>query len=480
MELNIPTKPIDEKIKEAKKVIEWQSVQDIYWSDYSSETFLDVQNRIWDELWINTKIERDNILLDAERWKLTQKRKEIFASNMTAWEKIASFKWLWDLTAQNTKFLENMINMRKNNLLELSKYEYWKIQAKNKENEMIINHIMQQEQQAELKRRYWLEIDYKNDVLQLNRDKFNASQEQYQDKMNMYNSQKSDFVLDRSSTGGLTKVWANLLNTPDWTMIPTRLKSLSPWNPWGKECWEYVNDIVADKKFHMWSSLQSKLAVANSKQGTIWSIAVWTPSKAYAKWGHTGIIVWEEWDNWRIKSSNLTPWKVSTVLVPKDTIQWYTEKAINIRAKEKNTWIKEKKATSWLKEKVEWNINTSKNTEDIKDTSNINGGQKIDNKVKVNIMGDELEKTLSNENIDWDIKEKEIAQSIIKDFKSIKFDAEKKEFFDKIINPKLKELYEKHNSTLWNDEWEDTLEELSKADTYTELFKILKNKKLTK
>ena len=95
-------------------------------------------------------------------------------------------------------------------------------------------------------------------------------------------------------------------------------------------------------------------------------------------------------------------------------------------------------------------------------------------------MGDELEKTLSNENIDWDIKEKEIAQSIIKDFKSIKFDAEKKEFFDKIINPKLKELYEKHNSTLWNDEWEDTLEELSKADTYTELFKILKNKKLTK
>ena len=77
----------------------------------------------------------------------------------------------------------------------------------------------------------------------------------------------------------------------------------------------------------MWSSIQSKLAVADEKTGKTWSVAVWIPdpnNKTFAKYWHTWIILWSEWDNWIIKSSNLW-WdgRVTTNLVPKSDIIWY-------------------------------------------------------------------------------------------------------------------------------------------------------------
>lgn len=137
----------------------------------------------------------------------------------------------------------------------------------------------------------------------------------------------------------------DLLNAPNGTRIPTRLNKadLSPNNPWWKECWEYVNDIVSDIVWsRIWSLWSDKTAYANETNWKVWSVAVWqvNPNDTeMSKYWHTGIIVWEttNWDEWIIKSSNIKwQWVVSTVRVPKSVIDWYkttniiwTEKVLN-------------------------------------------------------------------------------------------------------------------------------------------------------
>lgn len=135
-----------------------------------------------------------------------------------------------------------------------------------------------------------------------------------------------------SSNTSLNAGERELLNAPSWTRIPTRLNKdeLSATNPWGKECWEYVNDIVAR---NVWSKIgstwDSKLTYANENNWEIWSVAVWQvdPSnKTASKYGHAWIIVWESSDgkDWHIKSSNIK-WQgiVSLVKVPKSVIWGY-------------------------------------------------------------------------------------------------------------------------------------------------------------
>ena len=152
-------------------------------------------------------------------------------------------------------------------------------------------------------------------------------------------------------TSANTSLWAKereLLNAPNWTRIPTRLNKnqLSPNNPWGKECGEYVNDIVWNT---VWSKIgskwQDKLNYANESIWEVWSVAVWKVNpKAEDKYGHTGMIVWETSDKsqWLIKSSNIKgQWIVSLVKVPKTAINWYKstwvigkEKTVNMAQKE--------------------------------------------------------------------------------------------------------------------------------------------------
>ena len=142
-----------------------------------------------------------------------------------------------------------------------------------------------------------------------------------------------------------------LLNAPDWTRIPTRLNKdqLSPNNPWGKECWEYVNDIMAST---VWAKIGSKwkdkLSYANESTGAVWSVAVWKVNpNVEDKYWHTGIIVWEGTDKngndvWHIKSSNIKGvWIVGRVAVPKTVISGY-----------RSTWVigKEKVFTNIHKE----------------------------------------------------------------------------------------------------------------------------------
>ena len=133
-----------------------------------------------------------------------------------------------------------------------------------------------------------------------------------------------------TNNSGLNDTQISLLNAPDQAIIPTRLNKdqLSPNNPWGKECWEYVNDIFASSIWaKMWDTYQSKLNVANETQGALWSIAVWQPdpnNAEFSKYGHAGVIVWEDGDNWVIKSSNLE-WdgRISVATVPKSVIDGY-------------------------------------------------------------------------------------------------------------------------------------------------------------
>lgn len=142
----------------------------------------------------------------------------------------------------------------------------------------------------------------------------------------------NNWVWFNTKNTSLTWSEISLLNAPDWTRIPTRLnkKQLSANNPWGKECWEYVNDIMARSVWErIGSTWQSKLNYANETEWEIWSVAVWQVdpnNKEMSKWGHTGIIVWETSDksNWIIKSSNIKgQWVVSVVKVPKSVISWY-------------------------------------------------------------------------------------------------------------------------------------------------------------
>ena len=112
-----------------------------------------------------------------------------------------------------------------------------------------------------------------------------------------------------------------LLSVPDGTVVPTRLSEVSAQNAKirGKECAEYVNDITGAG---LGSTYASKLAVCDEPNGVVWSVASWKPNGS-GEYGHTGIIVWEDWDSWIIKSSNLKPWTITTDRIPKSVIGWY-------------------------------------------------------------------------------------------------------------------------------------------------------------
>lgn len=121
----------------------------------------------------------------------------------------------------------------------------------------------------------------------------------------------------------------NLLNAPDWTLIPSRLSETTN-VAWGKECWEYVNDIVSGIVWEkIWSYYQDKLNYASDVTWWVWDVVVWQPKPQdpeWSKWGHTWVIVGESGDNWIVKSSNLEwKWLISTVTVPKNVIDWYRQ-----------------------------------------------------------------------------------------------------------------------------------------------------------
>lgn len=112
-----------------------------------------------------------------------------------------------------------------------------------------------------------------------------------------------------------------LLDTPDGTILKTRLSSVTNPNQW-KECWEYVNDVMGWSIGRFWDTYTDKLNVANEQYWGIWAAAVWNPGNT--QYGHVWVIVWEQGTNWVIKSSNLkSDGTISTDLVPKSHISGY-------------------------------------------------------------------------------------------------------------------------------------------------------------
>lgn len=145
-----------------------------------------------------------------------------------------------------------------------------------------------------------------------------------------------------------------LLNAQPWTLIPTRLEQLTPWNPWGKECGEYVNDITG-----LWlgNSLQDKLSKMTNKWFfdpitkqyvfNEWNIAktwvgdvvVWNPWQN--KWGHTGIVIAEDWDMALVRSSNMkSDGKISDDWVSKNKLLWSTPSQVTYATQENDNLVK--------------------------------------------------------------------------------------------------------------------------------------------
>ena len=74
------------------------------------------------------------------------------------------------------------------------------------------------------------------------------------------------------------------------------------------------------------STWEDKKKLNSEPTGTIGSIAVWQPAKSgdLAKYGHAGIIVGEDGDNWIIKSANYNvDGRISTDTIPKSEIEGY-------------------------------------------------------------------------------------------------------------------------------------------------------------
>lgn len=154
-----------------------------------------------------------------------------------------------------------------------------------------------------------------------------------------------------TNTSRFTQEQVDLLNAPAWSVIPTRLSEVSKNNVnRGKECAEYINDIFGKNIWaKMGSSYESKLKVANEKNGWLWSIAVWQPNpwdKYYSQFWHAWVIVWESEDGtkWHIKSSNFS-WDgtISVDEVPKNVIAWYKTTSLYEQPIEEKTYTSAQK-----------------------------------------------------------------------------------------------------------------------------------------
>lgn len=117
---------------------------------------------------------------------------------------------------------------------------------------------------------------------------------------------------------------SELLMTTEGTFIPTTNKAYKNIGNGGMQCAEFVNRVTG-------TSFESGKAANVQPANTLWvgSIASWSPAGAGKYW-HAGIIVWQEGDNWIIKSVNLR-WNgiVSIDSIPKSVIEWgYTPESV--------------------------------------------------------------------------------------------------------------------------------------------------------
>lgn len=125
----------------------------------------------------------------------------------------------------------------------------------------------------------------------------------------------------RNETGDWNWVTGEkLLYADDGTFIKSTLKNTTNPNGW-IECAEYISKMVGSRVGSTW---EEKQKLNNETTGWIGSIAVWQPVKSgeLAKYGHAGIIVGEDADNWYIKSANYNvDGRISTDPIPKSEVK---------------------------------------------------------------------------------------------------------------------------------------------------------------
>lgn len=110
---------------------------------------------------------------------------------------------------------------------------------------------------------------------------------------------------------------AELLFAEDGTWIKSQLKETTN-KSGGIECAEYISRMTGTRVGNTW---EEKKKLNREKTGKIGSIMVWQPAKTgdLAKFGHAGIIVGEDGNNWLVKNANYkVDGKISTIKVPKN------------------------------------------------------------------------------------------------------------------------------------------------------------------
>lgn len=110
---------------------------------------------------------------------------------------------------------------------------------------------------------------------------------------------------------------AELLFAEDGTWIKSQLKETTN-KSGGIECAEYISRMTGTRVGNTW---EEKKKLNREKTGKIGSIMVWQPAKTgkLATFGHAGIIVGEDGENWLVKNANYKiDGKISTIKVPKN------------------------------------------------------------------------------------------------------------------------------------------------------------------
>lgn len=139
--------------------------------------------------------------------------------------------------------------------------------------------------------------------------------------------EQADAIVRNETWNWNWSTWKSLLYADDGTFIPSTLKETT--NPYGWiECSEYLSKMTGSKVGNTW---EEKVKLNNETTGWVGSIAIWKPNEwwAFGKYWHAWIIVWEEWDNYLIKSANYNgDGRISTDTVPKSEIKWYRSTAL--------------------------------------------------------------------------------------------------------------------------------------------------------
>ena len=110
--------------------------------------------------------------------------------------------------------------------------------------------------------------------------------------------------------------------------------SIPDWTLWG-QCWYAMNNV--SQALGIWKLFGNKLSdktnQINSKTAKVWSFVV-MDSATSPEYGHVGMVVWIDWDNLIVKSSNYwwdEKWRTDKIPMNSKSIKWYVDVAWKLK-----------------------------------------------------------------------------------------------------------------------------------------------------